>query len=207
MRPLTKNQKRVLDFLRQFIADKGFAPTQAEIARGLGFRSANAAAEHLRLLARKGVLQVTPGQARSIRILADQAPPAEELWVIGQVAAGEPIFAEANVEATLPISPGAFSPAADYLLRVRGDSMIGRGICPGDLLAVHRTSRPKNGDIAVVRLGQDVTVKTWQRHGDHVLLEPANPRFQPIAIHPTRDECHIEGRVVGLLRLGIGTAS
>ncbi len=206
MSPLTKNQERVMAFLRKFITQKGFAPTQAEIAAGLGFRSANAAAEHLRLLAKKNAIAVTPGVARSIRLLEQpesSSAPSDHLLLIGQVAAGQPILAEENIEATLAISPRLFKPRADYLLRVRGTSMIERGICDRDLVAVAKVSRVKNGDIAVVRLDDEVTVKTWRRRGSLVILEPANSQLDDIIINPKKQDIHVEGRVVGLLRLGL----
>ena len=205
MRPLTKNQERVMAFLRTFMAENGFAPTQAEIANGLGYRSANAAAEHLRLLAKKNAISLTPGIARSIRLLDSPGLPApkDQLHLIGQVAAGQPILAEENIEATLSVSPRMFTPKADYLLRVRGTSMIELGICPHDLVAVAKTSRVKNGDIAVVRLNDEVTVKTWRRRGSQVILEPANVEFDDMVINPKEQDIHVEGRVVGLLRLGM----
>ncbi len=207
MRPLTKNQERVMDFLRKFIEAKGFAPTQSEIAEGLGFRSANGAAEHLRLLVKKGVISRENGIARSIRLLdiPDALRPSDQsLLIIGQVAAGQPILAEENVEGRVPVSPRIFKPKADYLLRVRGTSMINRGICDQDLVAVAKTNRVKNGDIAVVRLDDEVTVKTWRRSGSSVILEPANDDLEEIHINPKKQDIHIEGRVVGLLRLGLG---
>ncbi|MFT7617365.1 MAG: repressor LexA [Planctomycetota bacterium] len=208
MRPLTKNQERVMDYLRKFIDEKGFAPTQAEIAKGLGFRSANGAAEHLRLLAKKDVISLTPGIARSIRLTDDSDASSktltDQLFVIGQVAAGQPILAEENIETSIAVSSRLFKPRADYLLRVRGVSMIDRGICDRDLVAVAKTSRIKNGDIAVVRLDDEVTVKTWRRRGSKVILEPANAEFQDIVIDPKKQDIHVEGRVVGLLRLEMG---
>lgn len=213
MPPLTAKQQLVFNFIVEFITANGFPPTQAEIAQGLGFRSANAAAEHLRLMAKKGVLSLRPGVARGLQInseppqspspwTAPQAPHEDSLAIIGQVAAGRPILAHEQVEAHLPISPRAFQPRADYLLRVRGDSMIEAGIQPGDLLAVHRQQEVPNGRIAVIRIDDEVTVKYWYRNADHVLLKPANAEHSPKRLS-LDSPIALEGLVVGLLRFGL----
>jgi repressor LexA len=214
----------VVDFIRAFLADKGYPPTQAEIAAGLGFRSPNAAADHVRLLAKKGVLTVEPGVARGLRLGEGTKPAARAatlphaartatlphaaraatLPLIGEVAAGQPILAEQNVEREVEIDPALFSSRAHFLLRVRGESMVEAGILPGDLVAVHRTPTARDGEIAVVRLDDDVTVKRWhtRMHGKRreVVLEPANAALSAIVVDPARVQVAVEGIVVGLLR-------
>lgn len=222
--PLTESQERVRAFIQSFGEKNGFPPTLAEIAEGLGYRSANAAAEHVRLMAKKGVLEVTPRAARGIRLLdispgqrplatgeSDRVSQEREslddirsanttLPLIGQVAAGRPILAEENVEGRIDVAPTLFSPSAQYLLRVRGDSMIDAGILAGDLVAVHKTPDVRLGQIAVVRLDDEVTVKRWQRRGSTIVLEAANPAYAPIIVDPEKTSVAIEGLVVGLLR-------
>lgn len=157
----TPQQSRVLDFIRQFSRDRGFPPTHAEIATGLGFRSPNAAAQHVRLLAKKGLLEIAEGRSRGIRFpeTGISREAGRGLPVIGRVAAGAPILAEPHVESHVDVDPALFRPRADYLLRVRGDSMIDAGILSGDLVAVHRTLHVEPGALAVVRLEDEVTVK------------------------------------------------
>ena len=214
----TARQATVLRFIRKFAARRGYPPTYAEIAEGLAFRSQNAAREHVRLLARKELLVVEPGRARGLRVVADDparegarafdgGAPDDGLPVVGEVAAGQPILAQENVERTLAVDRAAFAPRADFLLRVRGDSMIEAGIEPDDLLAVHRTASVRDGQIAVVRLDDDVTVKRWRvrtvRGGGRrkeVVLEPANRALSPIVVDPTRVNVAVEGLVVGLIR-------
>jgi repressor LexA len=207
MQNLTGRQARVVAFIEAFITKHGFPPTHAEIAKGLRFRSPNAAGEHLRLLAKKGVVILTPGVSRGLRIERDQkeAAPADGIPLVGQVAAGQPILAEQNVERSLAIDPLMFRPRAHFMLRVRGDSMIDAGILPGDLVAVNKTGTVRNGEIAVVRLEEDVTVKRWRSEksagATRVILEPANQAHKPIVVDPRRTEVVVEGRVVGVLRL------
>jgi repressor LexA len=218
MSDLTASQSRVLEFIASFVEKRGFPPTHAEIAKGLRFRSPNAAGEHLRLLARKGFVTLSPGVSRGLRIekrkasprpvAAPRVEPAEDagaLPLIGQVAAGQPILAEENVERSVEVDPALFRPRAHFLLRVRGDSMIEAGILPGDLVAVGKASSVRNGEIAVVRIGEDVTVKRFraERTGAaaRIVLEPANRAYEPLAVDPRRDQVAIEGRVVGVLRL------
>jgi repressor LexA len=210
MTNLTPSQTRVLSFIRAFIRQHGFPPTHAEIARGLRFRSANAAGEHLRLMAKKGAVTLTPGASRGLRVAeaedAGETAPEGALPLVGQVAAGQPILAEENVERSVRVDPGLFRPRAAFLLRVRGDSMIEAGILPGDLVAVSKAARLSDGEIAVVRIDEDVTVKRWKIEGRgtsaRVVLEPANPRHRPIVVDPRRAQVAVEGRVVGVLRLG-----
>lgn len=218
--PLTPRQAQVLGLIRSHLAATGAPPTRAEIARALGFASPNAAEAHLRALARKGALALRPGAARGIRVLwgdgAGEAAPegaAMEgggLAIIGRVAAGSPLLARENVEGRLGLDPGAFSPRADYLLRVQGSSMRDAGILDGDLLAVHRTPVAENGQIVVARLTDmedEVTVKRFERRGDTVTLHPANPDFAPIRVdlrrRPLDQALAIEGRGVGVVRRGL----
>lgn len=194
---LTRRQQEILDFIRQTTESMGVPPTRAEIAKAFKFSSHNAAAEHLRALAKKGVLHLEPGIARGIRIDAPSGLP-----LIGSVAAGSPILAAENVQGHINFDKQLFSPAPDYLLRVRGLSMSGIGIMEGDLLAVHRTREARNGQIVVARLHEDVTVKRFQKKGQVVELLPENPDFEPIVVDLSREELTIEGIAVGLIRSG-----
>jgi repressor LexA len=193
---LTPRQSEILELIRACISTQGCPPTRAEIARRLGFRSANAAEDHLRALARKGFIELVPGSSRGIR----PVDVAAGLPVVGRVAAGEPILAEQNIEEYCPVEPAVFHPRADYLLRVRGDSMIGAGILDGDLLAVHRTEHAENGCIVVARLADEVTVKRFRRVGAFVHLLPENPDHAPLRIDLRVQSLVIEGQVVGVLR-------
>ncbi|WP_111497741.1 MULTISPECIES: transcriptional repressor LexA [Marinobacter] len=195
---LTPRQSQVLDVIRRYVDDTGYPPTRAEIARELGFKSANAAEEHLRALARKGAIEMVPGASRGIRL-----PEAEEdpgLPIVGQVAAGSPILAQEHIDDYCALQPTFFSPSADYLLRVRGMSMKDIGILDGDLLAVHRTQDVQNGQVVVARVGEEVTVKRFKREGTHVYLLPENEEFQPIDVDLTEQELFIEGLGVGVIR-------
>lgn len=209
-RSLTPRQQNVYDFIIKTMNELGYPPTRAEIARGLGFRSPNAAEEHLRALKRKGVIRMIPGTSRGIRLPpqeAECAPDGEPgLPVIGEVAAGSPILAAAHIDRYCPLSPDFFSPRADYLLRVRGLSMRDVGILEGDLLAVHRTNRVRDGQIVVARLEDEVTVKRFQRRGRHVTLLPENDDFAPIELDLRQDALEIEGIGVGVIRGGNGQA-
>lgn len=195
---LTPRQTQVLDIIRRYLGETGYPPTRAEIAQELGFKSANAAEEHLRALARKGAIEMVPGASRGIRL-----PEAEEdpgLPIVGQVAAGNPILAEEHIDDYCALQPTFFSPSADYLLRVRGMSMKDIGILDGDLLAVHRTQDVHNGQVVVARVGEEVTVKRFKREGNHVYLLPENEEFQPIDVDLTEQELFIEGLGVGVIR-------
>jgi repressor LexA len=174
-------------------------PTRAEIAEHLGFRSANAAEDHLRALARKGAIELLPGASRGIR-LAQAYAGNFELPVVGQVAAGNPILAAEHIEARHQIDPKLFKPQADYLLRVKGFSMRDIGILDGDLLAVHATPEARNGQIVVARLDDEVTVKRLKRQGSRVWLLPENPEFEPLEIDLRYQDLVIEGLGVGVLR-------
>jgi len=199
---LTPRQAEILELIRRHLAETGFPPTRAEIARRLGFRSANAAEEHLRALARKGAIELRPGTSRGIRLPAGEVV-ATGLPVIGRVAAGSPILAAEHVEDRYAIDPRLFRPAADYLLRVRGSSMRDAGILDGDLLAVRATPEAENGQIVVARLGDEVTVKRLKRdrRSPHrVVLRAENPDFPPIELDLRREPLVIEGIGVGLVR-------
>ncbi len=197
MRKLTPRQNQILELIRSFVAETGYPPTRAEIARTLGFRSANAAEDHLRALARKGVIELQPGTSRGIRLLEEED---EGLPVIGQVAAGSPLLAEEHIDRRYPLTPDLFEPRADYLLKVRGLSMRDVGILDGDLLAVHKTHEARNGQIVVARLHDEVTVKRFQKSGHVVQLLPENPDFSPIEVDLRKEPLVIEGLGVGVIR-------
>jgi repressor LexA len=196
MDTLTPRQAQILELIRVHMARFGCPPTRAEIRDALGFRSPNAADEHLKAMARKGAIELVPDVARGIRLKASGLP------VIGRVAAGSPILAEEQIEARYQIDPALFRPRADYLLRVRGQSMRDAGILNGDLLVVHRQEEATSGDIVVARLEDEVTVKRFQRRGNQVRLLPENPEFQPIEIDLRRQALVIEGIGVGVIRTG-----
>jgi repressor LexA len=193
---LTARQAEILELIRSYIAEEGCPPTRAEIAEALGFRSPNAAEDHLRALERKGAIELVPGSSRGIRLLEEDYG----LPVVGRVAAGAPILAEQNIEDYCQIDADTFHPAADYLLRVRGDSMRDAGILGGDLLAVHRTARAESGQIVVARLEDEVTVKRFRQRGAIVRLMPENPDYEPIRVDLREQDLVIEGLAVGILR-------
>jgi repressor LexA len=196
MQELTARQAQVLDLIRRHISDTGYPPTRADIANELGFKSPNAAEEHLKALARKGAIEIIPGTSRGIRL-----PEPPGLPIVGRVAAGSPVLAEEHIEDVCDISPEFFRPAADYLLRVRGDSMINVGIMDGDLLAVHRTTDVSNGQIVVARIEDEVTVKRLQRgRGKTITLLPENDDFEPIEVDLSQQQFAIEGLCVGVIR-------
>jgi repressor LexA len=196
---LTPRQAEILELIRQYIRDTGYPPTRADIAAELGFRSPNAAEEHLRALARKGAIEMVPGTSRGIRLPenVDQGLP-----LVGRVAAGNPILAEENIEDRIDLPAGFFQPRADYLLRVKGDSMIEAGIFDGDLLAVHKTQQATNGQIVVARIEDEVTVKRFQRtrSRNQVLLLPENEAYDPIKVDLASQSFAIEGLSVGVIR-------
>lgn len=200
MENLTARQAQVLDLLKQYIGDTGYPPTRADIARELGFKSANAAEEHLKALARKGAIEMIPGTSRGIRLPDDAGLP-----VIGRVAAGSPILAAEHVEDRVELPAGFFQPRADFLLRVHGDSMKNVGILDGDLLAVHKTPEAANGQIVVARIDDEVTVKRFQRTRarNKVLLLPENDDFDPIEVDLREQPFQIEGLSVGVIRQSI----
>ena len=201
MKSLTARQQQVLDLIKNKIESTGMPPTRAEIATALGFRSANAAEEHLKALARKEVIQIVPGTSRGIRLLADYQSPVEEgLPLIGHVAAGEPILAEQHIETYYNVDATMFKPHADFLLRVNGMSMKNIGILDGDLLAVHCTQDVRNGQVVVARVEDDVTVKRLQRDGNLVFLHAENEDFPVMTVDLTEQAFSIEGIAVGIIR-------
>jgi repressor LexA len=200
MENLTSRQAQVLDLIKQYIADTGYPPTRADIASELGFKSANAAEEHLKALARKGAIEMIPGTSRGIRLPDDGGLP-----IIGRVAAGSPILAAEHIEDRVEIPAGFFQPRADFLLRVRGDSMIDVGILDGDLLAVHKTPEASNGQIVVARVDDEVTVKRFQRtrQRNKVVLLPENQNYEPIEVDLKEQPFAIEGLSVGVIRRAV----
>ncbi len=204
MSELTPRQSQILEFIRSCIDASGMPPTRAEIAAELGFRSPNAAEEHLRALQRKGAIELIPGASRGIQlkdVLKEQLQLG--LPLVGRVAAGNPILAEENIEDHVRIDPSMFHPAPHYLLRVQGMSMRDAGILDGDLVAVHRTPEVRNRQIIVARLEDEVTVKRYRQEGRTVWLLPENEEFKPIEVDLDQQHMVIEGVVVGLLRNGM----
>jgi repressor LexA len=219
---LTDRQQQILDLIRQAIVNTGFPPTRAELASVLGFKSANAAEDHLRALARKGVIELTAGASRGIRLTdlanesieadVDTELPADRprlktlpgagfllLPLIGRVAAGHPILATENIEKEINVDLDMFAERPDYLLKVKGLSMRDAGILDGDLLAIKKVSDARNGQIVVARIDEDVTVKRLSKSGGRIELLPENPDFEPIQIQPGQD-FSLEGIAVGLIR-------
>ena len=215
--PLTPRQRQILELIQQRLRETGYPPTRAEIAEAFGFRSVTAAVDHLKALARQGFIALQPGASRGIRLLQPAHELVEEpaarplrLPVIGRVAAGSPILAEEHIEDHHAVDPDLFHPRADYLLRVHGSSMRDAGIHDGDLLAVHRTPEARNGQILVVRLDDEVTVKRFRRaqgQPHQVQLLPENPEFAPMQIDLREQTLEIEGLGVGVLRLGLEPAA
>jgi repressor LexA len=228
MRPITPRQQKILEFIRKHVRENGLPPTRAEIAQALGFRSVNAAVEHLQALARKGAIELLPGTSRGIRLVqpdrtgragtdraaadahaqrssagaASAADAANDpgLPLIGKVAAGSPLLAIEHVRAHYRIDPALFRLRADYLLEVRGLSMRDAGILEGDLLAVHRSAEARDGQIVVARVNDDVTVKRLVRKRGRIELHPDNPDFAPLLVDPQSDTFAIEGIAVGVIR-------
>ena len=195
---LTQRQADVLNVIRQSLSDCGYPPTRAEIAQVLGFKSANAAEEHLKALARKGAIKMVPGASRGIRL-----PEPDGLPLVGRVAAGAPILATEHIEERIQLAPNLFRPEAHFLLRVKGDSMTDAGILDGDLLAVHNTPEARNGQIVVARINDEVTVKRLRRsnrRSRQLQLLPENDAYDPIDVDLRHDDFAIEGLSVGVLR-------
>lgn len=199
---LTPRQQEILDFIKNSLEVLGAPPTRMEISTAFGFASPNAAEDHLKALARKGAITLEPGSARGIRLIEQLGLP-----LIGSVAAGSPIMAVENVQGRYALDAGLFNPRADFLLKVRGLSMIDAGIFDGDLLAVHKTNQARDGQIVVARLDEDVTVKRLQRSNGQIHLIAENPDFQPIIINPGEVEFAIEGIAVGLIRGAVSKLS
>jgi repressor LexA len=202
MRELTPRQSQILDMIQEFINETGMPPTRAEIARELGFKSANAAEEHLRALQRKGVLELVPGASRGIQ-LKDSLREQMGLPLVARVAAGSPILAQEHIETHYKLDPALFNPKPHYLLRVHGMSMRDAGILDGDLVAVHRTPEVRSRQIVVARLEDEVTVKRYRQEGAVVWLLPENSEFEPIQVDLKHQALVIEGVVVGVIRDGI----
>lgn len=198
MLPLTARQNQVLLFIQEFMHEAGFPPTRAEIAKGLGFRSVNAAEDHLKALVRKEAIEILPGTSRGIRLLENVAKTG--LPVVGQVAAGQPILAEQHIQQHYQVDSRLFRPRAHYLLHVKGQSMRDAGILDGDLLAVHRQPTAENGEIVVARIDDEVTVKRFRRRGNTVRLIAENDDFSPIVVDLRRESLVIEGIGVGVIR-------
>jgi len=201
---LTARQQEIFDFVKNHISTTGMPPTRVEIAREIGFKSPNAAEEHLKALARKGYIEMLSGTSRGIRILVndeDEAANDDGLPLIGRVAAGEPILAEQHIEGTYHVDPTMFKPQADFLLKVYGQSMKDIGILDGDLLAVHSTKDVRNGQVVVARIEDEVTVKRLERKGSIIYLHAENEEFAPIVVDLTqRPHFEIEGIAVGIIR-------
>jgi len=219
---LTARQEQILNLIKDAIDNTGFPPTRAEIAAELGFKSANAAEEHLQALARKGAIEIAAGTSRGIRLLGIHAESARHaaaaaasaavsaaaaavnnlisLPLIGRVAAGSPMLAQENLETSYNVDPALFSARPDFLLKVRGESMRDIGIMDGDLLAVKKVDSAKNGQVVVARIGNEVTVKRYRKTGATIELLPENPDFKIITVNPEADEFALEGLAVGLLR-------
>jgi repressor LexA len=202
---VTARQGEILDFIRTTLAESGAPPTREEIARAFGFRSLNAAEQHLQALAKKGMIDLLAGTSRGIRlkdtVLAlQESAAAFGLPLVGKVAAGSPILAQENVLRQAAVDPLTFKPRADYLLEVRGMSMRDAGILDGDWLAVHRQPQANGGQIVVARLGDEVTVKRLRYKGTRIELQAENPDFKPIVVDLKRDSLVIEGIAVGVIR-------
>lgn len=197
MEELTSRQKEILHLIREHTATSGFPPTRADICRAMGFKSPNAAEDHLRALERKGAIEILAGASRGIRVTQPSGIP-----LVGRVAAGAPLLATENIDAHYKIDPRMFKPHADYLLTVKGESMRDAGILDGDLLAVHRASDFKSGQIVVARIADEVTVKRAQKSRNLIELLPANPDFKPIVVNPRSEPFAIEGIAVGVIRNG-----
>lgn len=202
MRQLTPRQSEILNLIQDFINEYGMPPTRAEIARELGFKSANAAEEHLRALQKKGVLELLPGASRGIQ-LKDSLREQMGLPLVGRVAAGSPILAEEHIETHYKLDPALFNPKPHYLLRVDGMSMKNAGILDGDLVAVHRTPEVRSRQIVVARVEDEVTVKRYRQDGSIVWLLPENDEFEPIEVNLNEQSMVIEGVVVGVIRDGL----
>jgi len=197
---LTKRQSEILEAIKTNIKETGFPPTRAEIAQIFGFKSPNAAEDHVRALERKGYIIILPGSSRGIQIVG--ANEDVGIPVVGRVAAGEPILAQEYIEDRMDVDPSIFKPSADYFLRVQGMSMRDVGILDNDLLAVHMTKNVRKGQIIVARIGDEVTVKRFEKKGKVVLLHPENPDFSTITVDLKETPFEIEGLAVGVLRNG-----
>ena len=198
MKTLTSRQKEILDLIKSYIVDYGFPPTRAEISKILGFKSANAAEQHLRAIEKKGYIQILSGASRGIVLSEDEE---RGIPVIGLVAAGGPILAQENIEKRVPISQSLLTESVDYYLRVKGDSMVDVGIYEEDLIGVKKTTDFKVGTVVVARINDEVTVKTLKKFSsEEVILKAENENYSDIKVNPLIDELNFEGTCVGLLR-------
>ena len=197
---LTARQSQILDVIKENIKETGFPPTRAEIAQYFGFRSPNASEDHLRALERKGYITILPGSSRGIQVHGSEEDMG--IPVVGRVAAGQPILAQEYIEDRMEVDPSLFEPSADYFLRVQGMSMKDVGILEDDLLAVHMTKNVRKGQIIVARIGDEVTVKRFEKKGNSVLLHPENPDFSTIKVNLKEEPFEVEGLAVGVLRNG-----
>jgi len=209
MNPLTPRQQQILDFIREHLAHEGLPPTHEEIAAAFGFNQPRAAGFHLQALAQKGAIELVPGKALAIRVLHSTKTTRTDasradvlrLPLVGRVAAGAPIDADAHVEREIQLDRHLFRPPPDFLLRVEGMSMRDAGILDRDLIAVHRTPEASNGQIVVARIEGEITVKEFRRTRSRIALLPANPDFAPIEVDPHTSDFAIEGLYVGVIRL------
>ena len=198
MKTLTNRQKEILDLIKSYILDYGFPPTRAEISKILGFKSANAAEQHLRAIEKKGYIQILSGASRGIVLSEDEE---RGIPVIGLVAAGGPILAQENIEKRVPVSQSLLTESVDYYLRVKGDSMVDVGIYEEDLIGVKKTTDFKVGTVVVARINDEVTVKTLKKFSsEEVILKAENENYSDIKVNPLIDELNFEGTCVGLLR-------
>lgn len=214
MTPLSPKQLEVLAFIRQFMDEHGLPPTRGEIAQGLGLKNRQGIDQHLRALEMKGAIELVSGISRGIRLRDADVPtiprsqarkPAASLPLVGRIAAGAPILAIENIEEHVHMDAAMFKPHADFILRVRGDSMKDANIFDRDLLAIHQTSQARDGQIVVARINEEATVKYYERRGDVVRLLPANPDYSPIEVDLRRSEFAIEGLAVGVIRTELTT--
>ena len=198
MKSLTNRQKEILDLIKSYIVDYGFPPTRAEISKILGFKSANAAEQHLRAIEKKGYIQILSGASRGIVLSEDEE---RGIPVIGLVAAGGPILAQENIEKRVPISQSLLTESVDYYLRVKGDNMVDVGIYEEDLIGVKKTADIKVGKVVVARINDEVTVKTLKKFSsEEVILKAENKNYFDIKVNPLIDKLNFEGTCVGLLR-------
>ena len=203
MKELTKQQSKVLACVEVYLNKTGFPPTRAEICKELGFKSPNAAEMHLRALEKKGYITIQSGSSRGISIVKSQQSfeqIGDQIPIIGLVAAGSPTLAEENIEKRIPCDPNMFSETFDYFLKVKGLSMIEAGIHEDDLVAIKKTTDVKNGDLVVVRLEDEVTLKYFKKTDHNLELIPANKEFSTIEVDLREQEAFVEGKSVGLIR-------
>ena len=197
MKDLTSRQKEILDLIKDHLKEKGFPPTRADISKTLGFKSHNAAEQHLRAIEKKGFISILSGASRGIVLNQEE----KGIPVIGLVAAGGPILAQENIERTIPTSESLLSEKVDYYLRVKGDSMVDVGIFEEDLIGVKKTNDIKVGSVVVARINEEVTVKTLKKFSsEEVILKSENENYSDIRVNPSVDELNFEGTCVGLLR-------